>query len=270
MPNRIIREGWIDSEQIDKLSISAERFFLRLCLKADDFGRYTANPKLLKSALFPLRDDVRDTDISRDLAAAQATGLLRCYEVAGKRYLVIPKFRQRSRASTSKFPEPPDTVDDCPPSDRQASDTRQTPAHVFGDGFGDGGGSRARGPANKPTLKQTLEWLERLEAEPEFGEKPTPAEVKQAHLEFEAGADSEGFWMWGKRRVGDWRSALLARIGSNRKPTKNGESMTAKRIRLEKEEEDLSNALHYEHDRKKNPGKVERLKTVRAELEALK
>lgn len=105
MPNRIIREGWIDSERIDRLSPGAERFFLRLCLKADDYGRFSANVKLLRSALFPLRDDVRETDISRDLAAAQEAGLVRFYEVDRKRYLQIVDFKQQIR-SKSKYPEP--------------------------------------------------------------------------------------------------------------------------------------------------------------------
>lgn len=151
MPNRIIREGWIDSERIDALSVTAERFFLRLCLKADDFGRYSANVKLLRSSLYPLKDDVRDTDISRDLAACERAGLVRCYEGSGKRYLVIPEFRQRTRASESKWPAPPEQMSGaCPTYDGHTSDTSQTSAHGGGDVVGDGdggevGGDRARG-----------------------------------------------------------------------------------------------------------------------------
>lgn len=142
MPNRIIREGWIDSERIESLGPHAETFFLRLCLKADDFGRFTANPQLLKSALYPLREDIRHADIACNLATAERAGLVRTYEVSSKRYLVIPDFRQRSRASSSKYPAPPDTG---PPRDGQPPDARQSGAHVFGDVFGDGDeGDRAR------------------------------------------------------------------------------------------------------------------------------
>jgi hypothetical protein len=108
MPNRIIREGWLESERINQLDANAERFFLRLCLRADDFGRYHANPLLLRSNLFPLREDVRSTDIPRWLAACEKAGLLRCYEVTGTRYLEVTKFNQRMRAAVSKFPKPPD------------------------------------------------------------------------------------------------------------------------------------------------------------------
>lgn len=107
MPSRIIREGWLESERINALDPAAERFFLRLCLRADDFGRYHANPTLLRSNLFPLKEDVRSTDIPRWLAACEKAGLLRCYSADAKPYLVIRKFDQRTRAEKSKFPEPP-------------------------------------------------------------------------------------------------------------------------------------------------------------------
>jgi hypothetical protein len=108
MPNRVIREGWLESEPINSLDAAAERFFLRLCLRADDFGRFHASPSLLRSLLFPLKDDIRSTDIPRQLAACETAGLLRCYVVDGKPYLEIRKFDQRMRAANSKFPPPDD------------------------------------------------------------------------------------------------------------------------------------------------------------------
>lgn len=119
MPNRIIRGGWVDSEPIDSLSCEAERFFLRLCLNADDYGRFDARPALLKSQLFPLRENLRSTDIAAWLAECEKTGLVCCYEVAGKRYLLIPKFNQRLRIKKAKFPDPPVGLTD----DGQMSDT---------------------------------------------------------------------------------------------------------------------------------------------------
>lgn len=104
MPNRYIRESWIDSAAVDQLDAASERFFLRLILKADDFGRYTANPVALKNTLFPLKEDVRSTDSSRWLAACEKAGLIRCYETPKGRFLEIPKFGQRARATASKFP----------------------------------------------------------------------------------------------------------------------------------------------------------------------
>lgn len=119
MPNRIIREGWIESPRVDQLDANAERFFLRLCLRADDFGRYHALPQLLRSNLYPLRDDVRVTEISRWLALCEKAGLVTCYQAEGKPYLVVHKFDQRMRAANSKFPSPPS-------NDGQPSDIGQT------------------------------------------------------------------------------------------------------------------------------------------------
>ncbi len=108
MPARIIREGWIESERIAQLDAVSERFFLRLCLRADDYGRFHGNPILLKSSLFPLAEDIRSTDIPRWLAACETAGLVRCYDHDGKRFLEIPRFDQRTRAQKSKFPAPAD------------------------------------------------------------------------------------------------------------------------------------------------------------------
>lgn len=110
MPNRIIREGWIESPRIDQLTPLAERFFLRLCLRADDFGRYHATPQLLKSNLFPLREDVKTAQIEGWLGECVGVGLLTRYEHDGKAFLEIPRFEQRMRAAKSKFPTPPTDV----------------------------------------------------------------------------------------------------------------------------------------------------------------
>lgn len=105
----MIREGWLESELVNKLDAAAERFFLRLCLRADDFGRYHANPMLLRSNLFPLRDDVKSAEITKWLDACERAGLVRCYRAENKAFVEIPKFGQRMRAAVSKFPKPPDT-----------------------------------------------------------------------------------------------------------------------------------------------------------------
>lgn len=97
----------MDSDAINSLSCEAERFFLRLCLVADDYGRFDARPQVLKSALFPLGETLRSTDIAAWLAECEKAGLVRCYEVDSKPYVVIPKFRQRLRAHRARFPQPP-------------------------------------------------------------------------------------------------------------------------------------------------------------------
>ena len=57
MPSRILREGILTSERVDKLSDQAELFYRRLMSVVDDFGRYYARPELLRAACYPLRVD---------------------------------------------------------------------------------------------------------------------------------------------------------------------------------------------------------------------
>jgi len=105
MPNRILRD-WTDSEVIDKLSVNAERFFTRLIMKVDDYGIFPANAQLLKSSLFPLKADIRNTDISLWIAECKKCGLLTTYLIAQKEYLQINNFKQTLRQKKQKYPPP--------------------------------------------------------------------------------------------------------------------------------------------------------------------
>lgn len=53
------------------------------------------------------------------------------------------------------------------------------------------------------------------------------AEVKMAWMTLDASKDEFGQWYWGKRLVGDWRSAMEVRLGENRKHERKNESGTA-------------------------------------------
>lgn len=106
MANRVIRD-WTASEKIDRLTANAEVFFTRLIMKADDHGCFHANPKLLKAALFPLRE-LTDKQIIAWLQECSETGMLITYQSEGKHYLKILDFGQRLRTMVSKFPQPAD------------------------------------------------------------------------------------------------------------------------------------------------------------------
>jgi len=109
MPNRILRD-WTTSETIDKLSQGAEVFFTRLIMKADDFGNYTANLKLLKAALFPLKS-YNESEIKTWLDECWGVGILKKYTSDKKDYIHIPDFGQRLRAMRSQYPDFGQAVD---------------------------------------------------------------------------------------------------------------------------------------------------------------
>lgn len=138
MPNRMVRD-WTDSDKVNSLSPHAERLFIRLIMKADDFGCFYADPRLLKAHLFPLQlDSVRETDISRWITECEKAGLIAIYNANAKMYLEIKDFGQRLRAKKRKFPEMTDICQsydghmtaECPPEEKR----REVEENVEGGG----------------------------------------------------------------------------------------------------------------------------------------
>lgn len=106
MPNRVIRD-WTTSERMDTLSLGAEVFFTRLIMKADDYGSFHANPKLLRAALFPLKN-YSDKQIAGWFNECWTAGLIDKYEAENREYLRIKDFGQRLRQMRNTFPQPAD------------------------------------------------------------------------------------------------------------------------------------------------------------------
>jgi hypothetical protein len=173
MPVRLVRP-WTDSEKVDSLGDAAEVFFLRLIMCADDYGRFTADPRLLKAALYPLRD-IRVADLSRLLQKCEHSGLIAVYNGAdGKPYAAIKNFGQRMRAKTSKYPAPPDEL---PTDDNHLPDT--CPSHDS--------------------------HMTALDEDGDEGEKERESARTQYALDAERIVS-----LYPKAKVGDWQQAILA------------------------------------------------------------
>ena len=130
MPNRILREGILSSERVDQVAGEppVEVTYRRLFSVADDFGRFSAHPSLVRAAVYPLRlDQYSDAQISDHLMSCEAAGLIRLYEVHGKRYLELLDFRQKTRAKASKYPAPDGHAGDtCITDDQQMRTESET------------------------------------------------------------------------------------------------------------------------------------------------
>lgn len=105
MPNRMLRD-WTDSLRFENLSAEGERLFVRLLMKADDYGRFHADPRLVKAACFPLLE-IAGAEIQKWLNELCAQQLVMCYEADGKKCLAIWNFGQRLKESKPKFQPPP-------------------------------------------------------------------------------------------------------------------------------------------------------------------
>jgi hypothetical protein len=128
MANRVLRD-WTTSEVMESLSSDGEVLFTRLIMKADDFGSYYANPKLLKAGLFPLKD-ISFAMIDILVRECESAGLLFRYTVDGKEYIRINNFGQRLRNMRNAFPHPQDnpqqsaaSCSDTPPETETEEET---------------------------------------------------------------------------------------------------------------------------------------------------
>lgn len=107
MPNRILNSSICTSESIDELDFFQESFFYRLLVSVDDYGNFDARAKIIRAAVFPLKDvSLKDIETALDALAQQ--GMLQFYTVKGKRYIHLTGWTrfQRLRNSKHKYPAP--------------------------------------------------------------------------------------------------------------------------------------------------------------------
>lgn len=144
MPLRYLREEILTSERVNQLTLGAEVFYRRLMSAADDYGRFDGRPIVLRAKLYPLRyDKVSEKEIEQWKQECANADLITLYEVDGKEYLNIERFKQRIRSNRekvlfpSKFPNPPEVLNDarhlpviCPSSVRQMPADIRTYGHT--------------------------------------------------------------------------------------------------------------------------------------------
>jgi len=103
VPNRLLKEGIVDSSALNELTAEEEVFFYRLLVVSDDFGRMDARLPILKSRCYPLKENLKLEKIDNHLRSLVKHKLAICYQVEDKPYLQILKWEQRVR-SKGKYP----------------------------------------------------------------------------------------------------------------------------------------------------------------------
>lgn len=104
MPTRLLRD-WTDSDRFDGLSAEAERLFLRLIMKVDDFGRFSGDGRRVWGACCAMVRGADEEAVETWLQELETHDLILRYAVRDRRYLVIPNFGQRIKDYTKpKFP----------------------------------------------------------------------------------------------------------------------------------------------------------------------
>lgn len=145
MPNRIIKESITTSCEVDSLSAEEERFFYRLIVVCDDYGRIDARPSILRAKCFPLKiDTIKDKDVMKWMDALKKQRLIVVYHVNGKNYIEMNTWskHQQIRAKHSKYPAPDNGViaNDSNCNQEQANvpenreyDIREYEKRIYGD-----------------------------------------------------------------------------------------------------------------------------------------
>lgn len=84
-----------------------------MLVNCDDYGRMDARPRILKAALYPLKE-LRDEQIADALRKLASAELVILYEVGGKPFLQTTTWarHQQIRAKRSRYPAIPGPVDD--------------------------------------------------------------------------------------------------------------------------------------------------------------
>jgi hypothetical protein len=207
MPNRILREGILTSDRIARLSWPAEVFYRRLMSVVDDFGRYYANPTLIRAACYPLQlEIVSDSDIGKWTRETEEAALVRVYPAEdGKRYLELLDFRQQVRAKGSKFPSPATQMNsECVADAQQVIADAHLVVVVSGDEGGAAPKSRRRSPkvplpADFGLSERVIEWAKKQ------GHDRLPEHLDAFRLKAVAN----------DYRYADWDAAFMAAITAN-------------------------------------------------------
>jgi hypothetical protein len=156
MPNRILRETLLTSRKAGKTSDAGFCLYIRLLLVVDDYGRFSADPVIVRSRAFPTREELKSVQVAKMLEELRSIGLIRTYQVGEEPYLEITNWSQRTRAQSSKYPAPTHdghmTVT-CQSNDGHMTDQGRTAAHgdedVDEDEDEDEGGKRKPSPLKK-------------------------------------------------------------------------------------------------------------------------
>lgn len=109
MPDRIVRDELLRSHRYVTLSSDTSRLlFIHLVLSADSLG----NAEATTTSLGIIMGRPVDAETaSKWLTELADVDLIRVYEAQGKRYVHIPRFRQRLRYLHGKHPRPPENIE---------------------------------------------------------------------------------------------------------------------------------------------------------------
>lgn len=107
---RTIKPEFFTSQTIDALTLAEQRTFIGLWTYVDDFGKGVDDARLIKAAIWPLREKHTARKVEADMSALESAGLIQRYEFDGRRYFQVlgwAEHQRVNRPSSSRIPPPP-------------------------------------------------------------------------------------------------------------------------------------------------------------------
>ena len=94
---RTVKPSFWTDVKMSRRTILARLTFIGLLNYADDEGRFQADPRLVKSAIFPLDDAVSAENVQCILTELSMNGHIILYTITGEVYGFIPKFKTHQK-----------------------------------------------------------------------------------------------------------------------------------------------------------------------------
>jgi len=109
MPNRTLKESICTSKRFNRLSIQGQMLYLRLIVNCDDYGRWYAEPEVVRSHCYPYGNMNQDV-VTAALNELEAAGMVVTYTHDDTTYLEVSAWMEHNtpRAKQSKYPGPDD------------------------------------------------------------------------------------------------------------------------------------------------------------------
>ncbi len=189
MPQRFLRPGLTTSQRFNSASWHAQIFYVRILTLVDDFGRYDAETRLLRSHAFPFGDpagkEIPLKTVESICKQLSVHALIAFYQDKdGKKYLQVLRWQERPRAEKSKYPALDNTCEQMFANDSNCSLPSPSPSPSPTSSII---GSSPNG--QRPTIKDVVELI---------GER--------AANDFFDYYESNG-WRVGRNPMKDWKAA---------------------------------------------------------------
>jgi len=122
LADRVIRDELLTSERYWGVSINARELYVHLLLNADDTARFSGKNFTIRTSCYP-GQAIDPSHLEKWVSELSDADLIRLYIAEGERFIFIPRFGQRLRFTTSKYPAPPSGISDLV---IEKTDSRQT------------------------------------------------------------------------------------------------------------------------------------------------